>query len=277
MEVLARFHKSTFSPLGIREYANELNYTSKITSFLRGELDLRSREPSEALVRWILNSDGMYEGRVMSSVIDRFKPIVQNALQHVLRDVVRRSVAALDKGMTGPEAPNNDSSSDVGDVGLSTIVAAETVGGGMSESVGTDSSGASRIVTTARELSAYSIIQAQFSASPTAKSTIFDSSTRRETPIELGFKDTTGYFCIYFNKPTWWVARLYTEGSTPWIGLNLDPANLAALLPPGFQILPPHAFAESRVALADVNSLHSLGLAMNAAFQKTVEDRKGRS
>ena len=102
LEILARFHKSVLSPEAIRDYATELNYTAKMVQFLRAELDLRDREPSENLIRWILAGEGMYEGRVTVNVVERFCPIARSALQIVLRDVVRRSVAALDKEVTAP-------------------------------------------------------------------------------------------------------------------------------------------------------------------------------
>ena len=80
LEVLARFHKSVLSPEAIRDYATELNYTAKMVQFLRAELDLRDREPSENLVRWILAGERMYEGRVTGNVVDRFCPIARSAL-----------------------------------------------------------------------------------------------------------------------------------------------------------------------------------------------------
>lgn len=61
LEVLARFQKSVFSPEAIREYARELNYTARIVDFLRDKLDLRDRDPSEDLVRWILASSSIYD------------------------------------------------------------------------------------------------------------------------------------------------------------------------------------------------------------------------
>ena len=102
LEILARFHKAVFSPEAIRDYATELNYTAKMVQFLRGELDLREREPSENLIRWVLAGEKMYEGRVTMNVVERFCPIAKSALQIVLRDIVRRSVAALDKEVTAP-------------------------------------------------------------------------------------------------------------------------------------------------------------------------------
>lgn len=113
LEILARFHKAVLSPEAIRDYATELNYTAKMVQYLRTELDLRDREPSENLIRWILAGERMYEGRVTANVVERFCPIAKSALQIVLRDIVRRSVAALDKEVTAPARMTADSTSAV--------------------------------------------------------------------------------------------------------------------------------------------------------------------
>ena len=69
LEVLARFQKSVFSPEAIREYARERNDTARIVDFLRDKLDLRDRNPSEDLVRWILASASIYDRRVTVGVV----------------------------------------------------------------------------------------------------------------------------------------------------------------------------------------------------------------
>ena len=97
LDVLLRFCREYFSPEAIRDYATELLYTVKTASFLRAELDLRDKDPTEYLVRWILKSEGFYDGVVNANVVDRFAPIVKNGLSRVLREIVRRSVSAMDE------------------------------------------------------------------------------------------------------------------------------------------------------------------------------------
>ena len=98
LDVVARFAKSVFSPEAIRDYATELRYTAQIASFLRLELDLKDREPSEYFIRWALKSEGMYHGVVNANVVERFRPITKDALTRVVREIVRRSISAMRGG-----------------------------------------------------------------------------------------------------------------------------------------------------------------------------------
>lgn len=274
LDVLARFHKSVLSPGAIRDFATELNYTTKITSYLRGELDLRTREPSDAFIRWVLAGEGMYDGRVVASVVERFRPLVKNSLQIVLRDIVRRSVAALDEGVSAPEGARRESdpTSSAG-----TPTPSPTAAGGAPAPSDPPDPGGKGIVTTAAELEAYAIIKEQFDTSALRSGLIFDASLRKEVPIELGYKDTTGYFGVYLNKPGWWLARIQLDGKQPWIILNVAPDAAPGLLPPGFSLLPGTAFGDVRVAIKGPEDLHALNRILFAAMQRTVEERRPRS
>ncbi len=264
IDVLSKFHKTVFSPESIREYATELNYTSKIVGFLRGELDIRNREPSEGLIRWILASEGMYDGRVIASVVDRFRPIVKNALQIVLKEVVRRSVAALDEGVVAPETK------------VEPAPAVEAPHDGLtSEPPTVEPEGRRAAISTSdNEIAAFGIIKAQFDSSALADGIIFDAALKKDVPLELAYKDTTAYFGVYFNKPSQWFARLMMDTKAPWIGINL-PADIAVpLLPAGVALLPPHAYAEVRVPITGPNDLHALNQVLFAAMKRVVEERR---
>jgi hypothetical protein len=280
LDVLARFHKSLFSPGAIREFATELNYTAKMTAFLRGELDLRNRDPSDGLVRWVLSNEGMFEGRLVASVVERFRGIVKNSLQIVLRDVVRRSVAALDDGVSAPaaiDAPVQGPSTPAAPAPPPVVVPAQAVAGAPPDPpaaapVGVE--GPARPVTTAAELAAFAIVKDQFQSSAMALGTIFDATTKREVPIEIAFKDTTGYCGFYFNKPGWWFCRIQLDSKQPWAVFNLEAGALAALLPTGVQQLPPIAHGDARVAIRGPDDLHALNRVMLAAMQRTIQDRR---
>lgn len=274
LDVLARFHKSVFSPGAIREYATELNYTARMMAFLRQELDLRSREPSDALVRWILSGEGMYEGRVVASVLERFRPIAKNALQMVLRDVVRRSVAALDEGVTS--SSTRDVAEPVAPPPPAPAVVAPAPATGNSEPAPGEGgeAGGRGIVTTQAEIAAFSILRAQFSQSALAKATVYDGAVRKEVPLEIAYKDTTIYFGVYFNKPAWWFCRLQLDGKQPWVAFNVDPAEASSLLPAGFALLPANTLGDVRVAIKGPDDLHTLNRIAYAAMVRTLEERK---
>lgn len=278
MDILPRFHKSVFSPGAIREYATELNYTAKMMNFLRQELDLRSREPSDTFVRWILAGDGMYDGRVVSSVLECFRPIAKNALQLVLRDVVRRSIAALDDGVTAPTRVEADVTPQApAHASVATQSLPRAASGSETPIVEGGADAATRgIITTAAELTAFAILREQFLQSAIASGSVFDTATRKDVPLEVAYKDTTVYFGVYFNKPAWWFARVQLDCKQPWIAFNVDPAAAPALLPAGFALLAPTAFGEVRVGIRGTDDIHSLNRIAYAAMVRTLEERKGR-
>lgn len=247
VDVLSRFHKALFSPEAVRDFATEIQYTTKMVTTLRTELDLRNREPSDFFMRWLLSSEGMYDGRVTSGVVERFRSIAKSALQIVIRDIVRRSVAAIDEGVAAPEAPP----------------VPDPVGAPTEETK-------SRIQTTEAELSALKLVQDLFRTSSLTSANIWDATLQQWVPIEVGGKDTTVYFGIYLNKPTWWFMRLNFEGKTPWVGFNLKAEQAAELLPSGFVQLPG---AEMRVVIKGPDDLHSLNRLIFAAMAEAVKLR----
>jgi hypothetical protein len=264
LEILGRFHRTVFSPDAIRDFATELNYTAKIATFLRKQLDLGEREPSELFVRWVLSEEGTYTGRLTANVIERFQPIIKEALQIVLRDIVRRSVAALDKEVTSPSVTTVQQTPSL--TPPLTVLPASTD----AESPPDDRS---KIVTTENELQVFAIAKAIFEASEFFQVGIYDSRTRKNVPIEISYKDTSGYFGICLNKPSFWVIRAVTESKVPWIGFNVAPEVGDPLVPEGFQKLPPHPYAEFRVAISVPRDINSLSRLFLASIQKTIEDR----
>lgn len=266
IDVMARFSKSVFSAEAIRDYATELRYTAQIASFLRNEIDLKEREPSEQFIRWILKSDKMYEGVVNGNVLERFKPIVKAGLTRVVREVVRRSIAAMDVEAAQPNKPTNaiSNSSQIEEI-LDSASESE-----FSENQETQKSA---IVTTENELKIFAIIKEQFEKSALFNKTIFDASARKEVPISIGYKDTTGYFGIYFNKPSWWILRVVIESKKPWVGFNIGADVASSLVPSTLTKLEPNPYSEFRVSLNNAEDFHQLNRLIFAAFEKTISDR----
>jgi len=271
LDVVARFAKPVFSAEAIRDYATELRYTAQIAAFLRQELDLKDREPSEYFLRWVLKADQMYDGVVNSNVLDRFRPIAKDALTRVIREIVRRSINAMEQEAAhqvtlpagqSPLSPSVNSGSEPmpGSQEFSPDdKAAEVVRPG--------------IETTERELRAFAIVKNQFERSPFITTNVYDSVTRKNVPLVLSYKDTTGYFGIFFNKPSWWIMRLYVEGRKNWVGFNVDETVGAPLIPEGMVRLESHPFASFRIQIADPEDIEKLHGLVLASFQKTVHDR----
>lgn len=265
LDVLARFDKSIFSGEAIRDFATELTYTEKIFNFLKREIDIRDNELSESFIRWILASDNMYDGRVTANVIDRFKPITKTALRKVVTGIVRRSVAAIDKGVSEPEEIP---------VKIDPIEIAQDDTLVVDNELSEDKTRGRSVVTTEEELAAFAILKNLFDESPFSKLTIFDPSAKKDVPIEISYKDTTVYFNVYFNKPSWWCLRLSLESKIKWIGFDLERDQIKDLLPPSYEGLSPISFAKFRVKLNKIEDLKGLELLIHAAFEKAIQSRE---
>lgn len=271
IDVIVRFCKQVFSPEAIRDYATELLYTAQMAAFLRQELDLKDREPSEYFLRWVLKAEQMYAGVVNANVLDRFRPIAKDALTRVIREIVRRSINAMEQEaaqpVTVPAAQLQQTEAPAPKISPP-FKAAEPLS--EQEAGEADRPG---IETTERELRAFEIVKGQFERSALVATQVYDSVVGKDTALSLYYKDTTGYFAICFNKPSWWIMRLSIEGRKNWVGFNVDEAVGTSLIPEGMTRLDPSPFASFRVQITspeDIDSLHRLTY---AAFEKTIRDR----
>lgn len=271
LDVIAHFAKPVFAAEAIRDYATELRYTAQMAGFLRQELDLKDREPSEYFIRWILKAERMYDGVVNANVVERFRPIAKDALTRVIREIVRRSITAMEKEAAQPGAGPGAQPQQADASARREPHAAES-------SPPTDDGGESAdparraIETTERELQAFAIVKEQFEKSSLAGATVYDSAVRRDIPVVLSYKDTTGYFGIFFNKPSWWIMRISIGVRASWVGVNVDEAVALPLLPEGMRRLGPHPFADFRVELASPDDLDKLHRLVFAAFEQTIRE-----
>lgn len=272
LDVLARFARNTFSPDAIRDYATELRYTAQMAAFLRNELDLKDREPSEYFIRWILKAEHMYTGVVNAGVVERFRPITKDALTRVIREIVRRSISAMEQeAAQGVNAPPG-----AGIPSRESLAAdSERIDPVASDTAASDYQALQKpgIETTERELRAFEIVKELFEKWERSGGTIFDGATRKAIPLEISYKDTTGYFGIYFNKPSWWVMRVCIAGRKNWAGFNVSDEIGTPLIPQDMVRLEPHPYSDFRVQIADPEDLYRLQAIVTAAFEKTVADR----
>ncbi len=278
LDVLARFAKPVFSAEAIRDYATELLYTAKIATFLRNELDLNDRSPSEFFLRWMLKSEGMFDGVVNANVLDRFRPIAKTALARVFREIVRRSISAME----AQASQGSDSG-----MPASLIVLAPTASAVITPEVSkvvppTDVSEPGEgprvaIVTTERELKFFSIAKELLERSDLKGTSILDGTIGKLVPLSIAYKDTTAYFGIYFNRPRYWIMRVVIEVGKPFVGFNIAPEIGRSLVPEGFTILEGNSLADFRVSVTAPEDLHALASLVMASCQKTIADRLRRS
>ena len=252
LEVLVHLQKEVFSADALRELATELVYREKLVAHLSKEIDVGEEELSESFMRWILAQPAVYNGRVTANVVEQFQPIAKNALQRVIKKIVRRSIKAIDDGvLQGKESQ--------------TVQANDPL---EKDEYKRD------IVTTEEELECFAILKKQFESSDLAHQIIYDPSTKKEIPIEIAYKDTILYFSVYFNKPSWRNCRLSLDSTTKWIGFEIEDSLGKELLPENFEQLKPTSLAAFRVKINTPDDLKQLDKLIDASFQKTIEERR---
>ncbi len=256
LEVLPKFAKPQFSPETINEYATELLYTAKIADFFRSEIDLKDKLPSEYMIRWILKSPEMYDGVVNNNTIERFKAITKSAITRVIRGIVRRSVFALDEEAAKAEEQPSQEISEKTEPQLEQL-----------------SEGESGIITTDNELKLFEEVKSIFIQAGFPRREIFDPAKRKNVPLEIGYKDTTVYFGIYLNKPSWWVIRAYVEARKPWVGFNLPQELTSKMILPTGTILPANSCANFRISIDSIEDIRAIKDIVITAINHTIQER----
>ncbi len=261
IEVLPKFSKTQFSPTSINEYATELLYTAKIAEFLKSEIDLKDQSPSEYLIRWVLKSPNMFDGIVNANTVERFKGITKSALSRVIRQIVRRSISAMDDEVSKPEEPQQ----------TKPTLSENAVN--IEQEAKDNNSTNPNIITTERELKFFDNIKKIFEEAGYAGKFIYEPGKRQNVPIELAYKDTTAYFGVYLNKPAWWFVRGYIENKTPWLGFNLPTEIAEPLISDKSSILPFNTFPGVRVAINSVDDVFKFKNLVVASIEATIKQR----
>lgn len=225
-----------FDSKEVRDTATKTIYTNHLTEFMRQFLDLRGREPSEEFVRWVLSTSNIYDGRVTGGVVERFSPLVKDALSTVHREIVRRSVAAMDSSVDTPNEENEQTQEN-------------TEGGDKEEKPATATTGKTRkakVETTPEELAAFEIINEIYCA----------NSVLVEKFGNLSWVDTTGYFAVVPEKGPSWLIRLSLGGRKSWVGFPLDEGEytsatglLGRMVPSGLNVQFGFTHAKTRLIL----------------------------
>ena len=223
LEVLARFQKDVFSPEAIREYATELTYKANIIDFLSSQIDVREGVLSESFIRWILKEGDIYQGSITSRLVDSFEPIVKDALQYVIKKIVRRSVAAMDSGVSTSDKKTKKIENK--EVELKQIKKQEI---DADDSQNQDDE-------MDELLKFFSEVKKLFEASEFNGKTIYNPATKQRETIELAYRKTSAYFNIYFNKSSWWNMRLNLLPRKSWLGIDIQKKKADKLIPKHFE------------------------------------------
>ncbi len=253
-DILANFSKPGFNPAQLRDLATDLKYTAKLEAFLRAELDLRDREPSEAFVRWLLSDTSIWQGRTTATVVTRFRPIAKQALVKVLRDVVRRSIAAIDHGVSAPAA--------LAPTETKAIAPEPTATAEMPPSAD------AAVMTTPRELACFDIAKSVFDAIPAERRKFADKTANKVVEATFTYRDTASYFSIFVNRVSSWVVRIYIEQRRPYVVFELPGAEVSALVGTTFEVIDQPTYETTRVNINNVDDLVALKPVILRAIEK---------
>ena len=257
-DILANFSKKGFNPAQLRDLATDLKYAAKLESFLRSELDLREKEPSEAFVRWILSESTIWSSTKTSAVVQRFRPIVKQALVKVLRDVVRRSVAAIDQGVSAPAALAPTETKALAPEPTATAAATAEM----------PASADAAVMTTPRELACFEIAKSVFEAIPAERRKFADKTANKVVEATFTYRDTASYFNIFVNRVSSWVVRIYIEQRRPYVVFELPGAEVSALVGTTFEVIDQPSYETTRVNINNVDDLVALKPVILRAIEK---------
>lgn len=182
---LKKFEKSIFDVSNILNTASDLKYCGQIKSFLKDEFS----SPSDDFTKLILSS-GIYEGRLMQGIIDKFRPIVKKSISQYINELVNdkiKNALNIQDSMASPE----------GEVVEEPIIEDDRDG----------------IETTEEEIQAYYIIRS-----------ILGSIASLD---RITYKDTISYFSILIdNKVTRWVCRIYFKENVKYVIIPSGEGNI---------------------------------------------------
>lgn len=174
---LKKFHKSQFDINNIFNVASDLKYSNEFKIKLAQQL----QQPNDDFVKYFLN--GIYDGKFMQSVIDRFRPVLKKALNDYISELMNDKIkSALGTNSESKEAEEELSPTE------------ETE----------NAPHMPKIITTEEEMEAFYLIK---------------NMLKSIVPVEdITFKDTESYFAVlHKGKTTRWICRFYFNTANKYL------------------------------------------------------------
>jgi len=178
---LKKFHKSQFDINNIFNVASDLKYSNEFKIKLSQQL----QQPNDDFVKYFLM--GIYDGKFMQSVVDRFRPVLKKALNDYISELMNDKI----KNALGASAEFESL----------TEAQVET-----DNDIKAEPETTSKIVTTEEELEAFYLVK---------------NMLRSYVPVEdITCKDTESYFSVlYKGKTTRWICRFYFNSSKKYLAI----------------------------------------------------------
>lgn len=173
---LKKFHKSQFDINNIFNVASDLKYSNEFKIKFSQQL----QQPNDEFVKFFLT--GIYDGKFMQSVVDRFRPVLKKALNDYISELMNDKI----KNALGTNSEIEEAKSEM---------QAQEV---------TENARVSKIVTTNEELEAFYLVK---------------NMLKSILPVEdITYKDTESYFSVlHKGKTTRWICRFYFNSANKFI------------------------------------------------------------
>ena len=182
MAELEKFHKQKYDKEIILSTANDLKYTTQIKEYLSQQF----KKPDEDFLKFILRN--VYTGKLMSSVLERFEPIVKKSMTLFINEIVSDKIKSALDGVRSEEIKGVVEEAEVKEEKELQEEEQEVKKTKESE-------------TTQEELEAYYLVKFLL------KDTVGDSHT-------IDYKDTLSYFAVMIdNNIRNWICRFYFDRS----------------------------------------------------------------
>jgi hypothetical protein len=237
-ETLEAFTKSKFDPAMVRNRAEDIIYTGKVTHYVNELL----RNPSESFTRFLLGEIDITTGKLTAKRVEKFVPIVRKAIQSTLLDMATRSIKL--ETNDAPAAP-------VTPQPVALVAPAAATNSPQEQARG--------IVTTQEEVDAFEII----------RRICGDSSFAEKYPV--AYRDAASYFGVNIGKPKKWFLRLFFDGKRKSV-VSKVPLDRATLLAPGLDLdAPSEAMGKSRVYITTIRDLDRLRPLVLLAYEDEVK------
>lgn len=249
IENLKFFHRDNFDALVIKRQAEEMVYLNGMTQLV----DSLLRSPSDEFIRFLVSQLGnigpryAIEGRITSSVIEKFRPIVKKSIQGSLVELMTQSISK-EMGQSS-EISSTQPIEEADDIQDESEQASEDV----------------KIETTAEELEAFEKIKSIAAQS-------------KNYTLEVKYKDVVSYFGVNVGKTTWWFLRLYLLPTKKSFVTRLPVSEVKALSS-DFEVQEVTASlgdAASRVVISSVSDLDSLSDLILKCYETEASKRTSR-
>jgi predicted type IV restriction endonuclease len=229
IETIENFVRENFDSNEIVKFAEELIYMTNLNSNIK-EL---FKNPPDDFLRFLIKD--FSSTRITSNVLDRFRPIVQKAINNTLLEIISE--------------------------GLSPKIVEVTVANDEEENVELNEKLTSKvgIVTTEEELQSFEIIK-----------TILSENGRNIE--ELKYKDTLNYFNVMNRVITKWFIRVNLDQTVKYIYTRLEQEVVKELCT-GFEVVEGiKSTCNSRVIIQNINDLLKMEKLIVACFDQVAEN-----